>query len=177
MARHELAPRGRGIDVAPPGCHEYPGSARRGADLDQLAKTFTELGEDAALFFAGLKSAQGRHAGYHARLILVMRERFSTADLGAALRHARTYGAFEHHAVERILSARAAPRRLAEYVDEDFARRLAESVGEREVPVRDLHEYDELPTNASAKETTPCQEENRQDPTSLSNDSEDTSRT
>jgi transposase len=177
VARHELAPRGRGIDVAPPGCHEYPGSTRRGADLDQLAKTFTELGEDAALFFAGLKSAQGRHAGYHARLILVMRERFSTADLGAALRHARTYGAFEHHAVERILSARAAPRRLAEYVDEDFARRLAESVGEREVPVRDLNEYDELPTSACAKETTPCQQESRPDPTSLSNDSEDNSNT
>jgi transposase len=147
VARHELVPRGRGIDVAPPGSHASAGSARRGADLDQLAKTFAELGEDAALFFAGLKSAQGRHAGYHARLILVLRERFATADLGAALRHARAFGAFEHRAVERILSARAAPRRLAEYVDEDFARRLAESVGEREVP------------------------------TSLSNDSEDTSRT
>jgi transposase len=175
VARHELAPRGQGVDVAPPGCHEYVG-ARRGVDLDQLAKAFGEMGEDAALFFAGLKAAQGRHAGYHARLILILRERFSTADLGAALRHARAFGAFEHQAVERILSAKAPPRRLAEYVDEDFARRLAESIGDREVPVRDLDEYDQLPTIARAKEAAPCQPKS-QDATTSSTDSDDTSNT
>lgn len=174
VARHELAPRGRGIDVAPPGCHDYAGGTRRGIDLDQLAKTFNEMGEEAALFFAGLKAAQGRHAGYHARLILVLRERFSTESMGAALRHARAYGAFEHHAVERILSAKAVPRRLAEYVDEDFARKLAESVGDRDVPVRDLDEYDHLPAIARAKEeAAPCKPEN-QDPTKPSTDSGDT---
>jgi transposase len=177
VARHELAARGRGIDVAPPGCHEHPGISRRGADLDQIAKTFAEMGEEAALFFAGLKSAQGRQAGYHARLILVLRERFCTADLDAALRHARAFGAFEHQAVERILSAKAAPRRLAEYVDEDFARKLAESVGDRDVPVRDLNEYDQLPTIARAKETTPCQPESPPVPTRSSTDSDDTSNT
>jgi hypothetical protein len=174
VARHELAPRGRGIDVTPPGCHEYA-SPRRGADLDQLAKAFGEMGEDATLFFAGLKAAQGRHAGYHARLILVLRERYSTKSLDAALRHARAYGAFEHQAVERILSAKAAPRRLAEYVDEDFARRLAEDAGDRDVPVRDLDEYDQLPAIAGAKEA-PCQPENL-DPTTASTDSDDTSST
>ena len=116
VAQHELAPRSRGIDVAPPGCHEHPGGARRGADLDQLKKTFADLGEDASLFFASLESTQGRQAGYHARLILALRERFSTVDLCAALRHARAFGAFEHGAIERILAARATPRRLAEYV-------------------------------------------------------------
>lgn len=175
VARHELAPRGRGIDVAPPGCHDFA-NPRRGADLDQLAKAFSEMGEDGAHFFAGLKAAQGRQAGYHARQILLLRERFSTQDLGAALRHARAFGAFEHHAVERILSARAAPRRLAEYVDEDFARRLAESTGDRDVPVRDLDEYDQLPAIARAKEA-PCPQESRPTPTRSSTDSDDTSST
>jgi transposase len=175
LARLELAGRGQGVDVAPPGCHDHAASTRRHTDLDQLGQTFAELGEEGALFFAGLKSAQGRQAGFHARLILVLRERFSTADLGAALRHARAFGAFEHQAVERILSAKAAPRRLAEYVDEDFARRLAESVGDRDVPVRDLDEYDQLPTIASAKEATPCQQDDPQEQTTSSTDSDDTS--
>jgi transposase len=174
VARHELAPRGAGIDVAPPGYHEHPGSGRRGADLDQLKKAFADLGEDARLFFAGLESAQGRQAGYHARLILVLRERFSTLDLCGALRHARAFGAFEHHAIERILTARAAPRRLAEYVSEDFARRLAESLGDRDVPPRDLDEYDRLPTIARPQEPNQCQPENPRHPTKSSNDSDDT---
>jgi transposase len=175
VARLELAARGQGVDVAPPGCHEHVSKLR--PDLDQLEKIFAELGEEGALFFAGLKSAQGRHAGNHARMILVLRERFSTADLGAALRHARAFAAFEYRAVERIVSAKAAPRRLAEYVDEDFARRLAESVGDHDVPVRDLDEYDQLPTLARAKETTPCQQEKSQGPTTSSSDSDDTSNT
>lgn len=176
VVRHGLAPRGRGVDVAPPGCHDHPGGGRRGADLDQIEKTFEDLGEDAGLFFAGLQSAQGRQAGYHARLILALRERFATADLCAALRHARSFGAFEHHAIERILIARAAPRRLAEYVDEDFARRLAASLDDREVPARDLDEYDRLPTIARAQEPIPCEQESRPAPTRSSNDSDDTSK-
>src|SRR5207253_10029408 len=51
--------------------------------------------------------------------ILLLRERFATSDLCAALRHARSFGAFECRAIERILCARAAPRRLAEYVQEE----------------------------------------------------------
>ncbi len=176
VARHELAPRGRGVDIAPPGCHDYPGGARCAADLDQLKKAFEDLSEDAGLFFAGLVAAQGRQAGYHARLILVLRERFSTVDLCAALRHARAFGAFDHHAIERILTARAAPRRLAEYVDEDFARRLAESLDGREVPARDLDEYDRLPTIARAQESSPWQQESPRDQTRSSTDSDDTSK-
>lgn len=59
--------------------------------------------------------------------MLLFRESFTTADLCAALAHARSFGAFEHRSIERILAARAKPRRLAEYVVEEFARKLDEA--------------------------------------------------
>jgi hypothetical protein len=171
VARRELAPRGAGRDIAPTGTHQ-PWN-RRGADLDQLKVAFGAIGEAGALFFAGLATAQRRFAGHHARQILLLRERYATADLGAALAHARSFGAFEHGAVARILAARAAPRRLAEYVAEETARRLDEHQGD-DTCLRDLDEYDCLPAQG-AKEP-PCQDASSpQGPTSSSSDSDDTS--
>jgi transposase len=143
VARHELAPRGRGVDVDPDLIH--PPWNRRGADLAQVEQAFAGIGVDGARFFAGLTAAQGRFAGYHARQILLLRERYATADLGAALAHARSFGAFEHQAIARILAARAAPRRLAEYVAEETARRFDEPVDAADTCLRDLDEYDRLP--------------------------------
>jgi transposase len=159
VARYELAPRGAGRDVVAQGMHVLANSRRGVADMDQLRKAYDDIGEDGALFFAGLASAHPRHCGYHARQILVLRERFATADLGAALRHARAFGAFEQKAVERILSARAAPRTLAEYVDDDLARRLEQSLEPRDVLPRDLDEYDRLPVITRAKEPSCPQED------------------
>jgi transposase len=177
VARHPLAPRGAGRDVAPPGTHQPWKS--RGADLDQLKQAFAAIGEGGALFFAGLTTAQHRLAGYHARQILLLRERYSTADIGAALMHARSFGAFEHGAIERILAARAAPRRLAEYVAEETARKLNELPGDHDTFLRDLDEYDRLPGAGSAKEP-PCPSPDEsspqpQDPIRSSSDSDDTS--
>lgn len=173
VARHELAPRGAGRDVVPPDTHQ-PWN-RRGADLDQLKEAFARIGEAGALFFAGLSTAQRRFAGYHARQILLLRERYTTADIGAALAHARSFGAFECRSIERILAARAAPRRLAEYVAEETARKLDELPGDRDTFLRDLDEYDRIPGAGSAKEP-PCPDaSNHQDPMSSLNDSDDTS--
>lgn len=173
IARHELAPRGAGHDVAPPGTH-LPWN-RRGADMDQLKEAFVAIGEGGDLFFAGLAAAQRRFAGHHARQILLLRERYSTADIVAALVHARSFGAFEHGAIERILAARAVPRRLAEYVAEDTARRLDERPGEPDTFLRDLSEYDHLPGTGSTKEPSCPDDQSPQDPTRSSNDSDDTS--
>ena len=173
VARHELAPRGAGHDIDPQLIH--PPWNRRGADLDQLEKTFRDIGEDGARFFAGLTTAQGRLAGYHARQILLLRERYATLDLGAALAHARSFGAFEHHAIERILAARAAPRRLAEYVAEEAARKFDEPAEVADTFLRDLDEYDHLPVTHSGKEP-PCQDESHQGQTSSSSSSDDTSK-
>lgn len=179
LARHELVPRGAGLDVDPELIH--PPWNRRGADLDQLRQTFGDLGEQARLFFAGLATAQPRFAGYHARQILLLRESYCTADIVKALGHAHSFGAFEHNAVARILAARAAPRRLAEYVTEDLARRLDDAPGTGDTFLRDLDEYDRLPM-ARASNTTKDTKENEcldsinpQAPMSSSSDSHDTS--
>jgi transposase len=173
VARHELAPRSAGKDVDPQGIH--PPWNRRGADLDQLRQAFDDMGEDAAAFFAGLATATARFAGHHARQLLLLRARYATNDLCAALRHARSYGAFDHHAVARILAARAAPRTLAEYVAEDTARRLD---GPDTRP-RDLDEYDRLPLASSRRtKEAPCpspDDDPPTTPTTSSNDSDDTS--
>ena len=58
-----------------------------------------------------------------------------------ALAHATRYGALEHGAVERILIAKAPPRRLDAYVAEAQAQKFREHGPE----TRDLAEYDELP--------------------------------
>jgi transposase len=108
IARRELAPRGAGHDVVPPGTHQ-PWKHRGAAGLEQLKVAFAAVGEAGARFFAGLVAAQGRLAGHHARQILLLRERYATADVASALGHARAFGAFEHAAVARILAARAAP--------------------------------------------------------------------
>ena len=173
VARHELAPRSAGKDVDPQGIH--PPWNRRGANLDQLRQAFDDMGEDSAAFFAGLATAQARFAGHHARQLLLLRARYTTEDLCAALRHARAYGAFDHHAVARILAARAAPRTLAEYVAEDTARRIDDA----NTRPRDLDEYDRLPLASSRRtQEAPCPsppDDPPTIPTSSSSDSDDTS--
>ena len=153
VARHELASRSAGVDVDPQGIR--PPWNRRGADREQLRATFDGMGEDAAAFFAGLTVAAPRLAGYQARQILLLRERYTTTDLCDALRHARSFGAFEHQAIARILAARVAPRTLAEYVAEATARRFDEGFGAGETHARDLDEYDRLPVAPSPPK--PCE--------------------
>ena len=174
VLRHERAPRSAGLDIVPPGIHKP--LCRRGADLDQLKQTFTDLGEEGALFFAGLLSAQPRGAGYHARKILLLRERFATTDLCAALRHARSFGAFESQAIERILCARCAPRRLAEYVQEEAARKLDEAPSSPDAFLHDLDDYDRLPKSNAAQEVPCPAPESPPNPTISSSNSDDTSR-
>jgi transposase len=167
IACHELAPRGAGMTVAPPGSH--PPWKTAVVDLDQLRVAFEKMGPQAALFIAGLATAQPRLGAYHARQILLLRERYATADLEGALAHAHRFGAFDHNAVARILAARAAPRTLAEYVAEDAARRLEERLGDCDTAPRDLEEYDRLPLsspNPPLPQQLPCPSETlRQTPT------------
>jgi transposase len=144
IARHELAPRGRGLRLDPAGFHPRPGR-QSPIDLDQLRLAFEHLGEHGERFFRLMSSGPPRLWGYHARQILLLRERFATGDVDAALGHAASFGAFDHHAIERILAARATPRSLDEYVAEATVRRVAEALGETRTRPRDLTAYDRLP--------------------------------
>jgi transposase len=141
VAQHELAPRGAGEDVGSHGRRKRQAAS----DLDQLCAAFEGMGEGGAEFFASLSMAQGRGSGYHARQILVLRERYTTADVLEALGHARAYGAYTHQAVERILTARAAPRRLDEHVTEQTRSLLEQRIGQSTTEPRDLRQYDRLP--------------------------------
>jgi hypothetical protein len=76
-ARHELQSRSAGLDVDPEGFHKR---ARRksAADLDQVKKTYDDLGEEGATFFARLLGRMPTNiAGYHARQALLLRERYA----------------------------------------------------------------------------------------------------
>ena len=139
LARHALREAGEGEDAELAGHHPR---TRRGPDLDQLRRAFTEIGPAASEFLAALEQARSRSAAHHARHILVLRQRWDTRDLLRALDHAHRFGAYEHAAIERILMARAVPRRLDEYV---ASSRLAARLGEQLSSVRNLDEYDALP--------------------------------
>jgi transposase len=164
IARHELAPKGQGLRLDPAGLHPPP-SRQSPIDLEKLRVAFEQMGEDAAGFFQLMSAGPARIWGYQARQILLLRERYSTADLDAALRHAKSFGAFDAQAVSRILAARAAPRSLDEYVAEETVRRITTALGEARTRPRDLTEYDRIPGNgntpsgaarADDKEETSC---------------------
>ncbi len=143
IARHPLCPRAAQQQSILDG--HRPRHAEHGPNLDQLRRAFADIGDPAAAFLDALEKHKHRAAGYHARRVLALREGYDTADLLGALSHALTFGALEHAAVERILIARASPRRLDEYVAEQTAKKFREAVAESSTEPRDLAEYDELP--------------------------------
>lgn len=188
IARHELAPRGQGQRLDPAGLHPPPAGRQSPIDLDQLRVAFEQMGEDATDFFKLMSAGPVRIWGYQARQILLLRERYATGDLDAALRHAKSFGAFDAGAVSRILAARATPRSLDEYVAEETMRRIAKELGETRTTPRDLAEYDRIPgqqeasgaARAEDKEKTSCPDDKAAgstrppETTSSSSDSDDT---
>jgi len=144
VARHELAPRGAGHHVDPSGIHPLP-RRRSAIDFDQLRLAFDRMGDRAATFFSLITAGPPRIWGHQARQILLLRRRFDTTDLDAALGHAAAYGALDAASVERVLIARATPRPLDEYVAEETVRRVTESLGHARTEPRDLTEYDRIP--------------------------------
>jgi hypothetical protein len=149
IARHELAPRGAGQRLDPAGFHP-PAQRRSPLDLDQLTLAFRNMGERAAAFFDQMSRGSVRVFAGQARRILLLRERYRTEELESALSHAAAFGAFEYAAVERILAARATPRTLDEYVAEDTARCIEQTLGHVRTEPRDLTEYDRLPVSRGA---------------------------
>jgi hypothetical protein len=179
IARHELAPKGAGAKRDPAGFHPPPQWHSR-VDLDRVGAAFEGLGAGGAAFFRLMSTGKPRAWGHHARRILVLRDRYDSRDLDAALAHAARFGAVDFHAVERILLARCAPRSLDEYVAEETARRLGQSLCAARTEPRDLTEYDRLPRLPPPKDTdTSCPNESPPSSpatkTSLPSGSDDTS--
>lgn len=169
VARHGLAPRSEGIEV---GRDLHRPLRRSAADLEQVEQAFVCMGDDARAFWDALKGKMPRQLGYHARKILQLRQRYTTEDICEALVHALEYGAMEHEAVARIVGAKARPRTLAEYVEEEMAQRIEKELGESKVLPRDLGTYDKLGL-LPVEESEPCQDE-PMPKTSSSSDCKDT---
>lgn len=144
IARHALAPRGAGHKIDPEDFHRR--RARQPAiDLDQLREAYTRMGDRSGQFFAALSAGPARKWSTHARQILLLRQRYATEDLDAALGHAAAFGALSFPSVERILQARHQVRTLDEYVAAQTAERIEALVGRHTTHSRDLSEYDRLP--------------------------------
>ena len=88
------------------------------------------VGGGAAAFLPQLASAHPTRVWtHHARQILLLRARYDSTDVDAALAHAARFGALDAASVERILTSRCRPRTLEEYVAEDTAKRIDDVLG------------------------------------------------
>jgi hypothetical protein len=145
IGRYELRPRGRGEKVDPLGLH--PRADRQAViDVDKLRTAFEQMGDGAAAFLPQLSAAHSTRVwAHHARQILLLRARYDSADVDAALAHAARFGALDTSSIERILASRSRPRTLEEYVAEDTAQRIDAVLGPTVTRPRDLAEYDALP--------------------------------
>jgi len=162
VARHELAPRGAGLSLDPVGLHPTP-QRKAPMDLDQIHVAFCNMGERSAGFFRLMSIGVPRAWAQQARQILMLRERYPTSDIDLALGRAASFGAVDLHTVERILALQATPRTLDEYVAEETAQRIEQTLGKARTQPRDLLEYDRLPITrvvpTESQETTACPSE------------------
>jgi hypothetical protein len=163
LARYELRPRGRGEKFDPLGLHPRP-DRQAVFDGDKLRATFAQMGDGATTFLGQLASLPTRVWTHHARQILLLRARYDTADVDAALAHAARFGALDVASVERILARCHRPRSLDEYVAEETAKRIDAALGTGVTTPRDLAEYDALPLAARLPVPTEPTDGQDQDP-------------
>ena len=142
VAQHERWPQGAAKPIEKP---EHRGSKKIRYGLEPVRVAFLALGDGAEAFLAGLKETCPRNCGFHARLILHLKETYHADDITMALHHALGYRAFDAKAIERILRAKAKPRRL-ESVRNEQARKELEKTLPR-IEQRPLDEYGTLLSN------------------------------
>ncbi|MEI6704015.1 MAG: hypothetical protein WCL71_10860, partial [Deltaproteobacteria bacterium] len=107
--------------------------------LESVQAQFLELGAHAEDFLRGLKIHHSKNAGFHARYILHLKERYHSEDINSALSHACHYHAYDCKAVERILGAKAVPRTLEALRNERAANKLRQVLPQ--IKQRPLEEY------------------------------------
>ena len=139
ISRHERLPAGQGKKVENPD-HVATKKVRYG--LEPVREAFTTLGEAAGEFLKGLTEKHPRNSGFHARYILRMKEHYESGDIHHAIEHALRYQAFDAHAVERILKAKAQTRTLESARNEKARRDLEQALPR--IAQRSLDEYTEL---------------------------------
>lgn len=149
VAAYERQPAGAKRRLENP---EHRKTKRDRYGLEPVREAFLALGETAEEFLQGLTEKQPRNCGFHARFILRLKEQYETGDINKALLHAIKYQAFESGAIERILLARATPRTLESFRNEQAGQKLEKALPH--ITQRSLEEYGAL-LNQEAEHETP----------------------
>lgn len=139
IIRHERASAGAKITLDGTDVHRTK-TLRYG--LESVQVQFLELGAYAEDFLRGLKITYPKNAGFHARYILHLKERYHCEDINNALSHACHYHAYDCKAVERILTAKALPRTLEAIRNERAENELRRVLPQ--IKQRSLEEYSVL---------------------------------
>jgi hypothetical protein len=149
IIRHERSPAGGKLTLDSTSIHRLK-TIRYG--LEPVQAQFMELGEHAGEFLLGMKNSQPRNAGFHARYILHLKERYNAGDINSALGHACRYHAYDCKSVERILLVKAQPRTLESIRNERAAHELRKALPK--INQRPLEEYSVLLNPNPSGDTT-----------------------
>jgi transposase len=139
IASHQRKPAGHAIICEDPEHRKYK-HIRYG--LEPIREAFERLGDNAPEFLAGLRVKHPHLCGFHARRILLLKERYNSDDIDNACGRANRYHAYDSGAIERILAAQATPRSL-----ESIRNKKAREELEKTLPPvkqRSLSEYSRL---------------------------------
>ena len=139
LACHERLPAGACLRHEDP-AHHLMQSQRHG--LEPVEETFLLIGDSAKEFLEGLKQKHPHHCGFHARIILQLKQQYHTADINSACKHALKYQAFDSGAIRRILKAKARVRTLESIRNERAKQRIASALPP--ISQRPLSEYSML---------------------------------
>ena len=144
IADHERVPDGMGSNSENP---DHRGSTKIKYGLEPVRLSFIALGDAAEPFLSGLQDRHPKKCGFHARLILSMKEQYHAESINNALKHAMSYYAFDGKAIERSLTATATRRTLESFRVEKARQQLVQALPK--IKQRPLDEYSTL-TNKKA---------------------------
>lgn len=159
LGHHPRHPRGACRKEESPQ-HRTCASLRYG--VEPVKEAFGRIGDAAEEYLAGLMNKHPRGAGLHARMILQLKESYSTDDINRALTRALGYYAFDAASIERILKAIATPRTLESQRNETARAVLAQTIPP--IKQRNLDEYSSMLTKGDFHEEQSGSDQSNQEP-------------
>jgi transposase len=139
IATHQRHGTGQALSCEEP-LHRKSKAVRYG--LEPVRDAFERIGEAAKSFLVGLQSKHPHHCGFHARRILMLKERYNADDIDRACLRSCRYHAYDADAIKRILEAQATPRSLESVRNESARTKLENTLPP--IKQRSLLEYAHL---------------------------------
>ena len=119
------------------------GKKKQRYDLGLLADRLATWGQETEDFARRLRQQQ-HYPGPHMAHLLNLQVQWSLDDIVAAIRHAHDYGAWDAHAIERILKARFSPRRFENLIASATKKQVRRIMEAHPVAQRSLDQYQTL---------------------------------